>query len=115
MAYNPLNGTLSTKPYSVSTPVPDGGRTYKYDEAYNEYRPFMDLAEVIAEFPTTISRKGHFAVVVNTGGTYASGVITGGTNEEYWWKDNYTNGGLVQKNVGGGGGGGTTIGEIDDF
>lgn len=109
MAYNPLNGTPSVKPYAAAAAVPDTGRKYFYDEVNFKWRPFVSTAEAEGYFNTPESRFGNFSIIVNTGGTLLNGVITGGTNAEWWWKDNLTT--LVEKQSGGGGS--TSIEEYD--
>ena len=86
MTYNPNNGTGSNKPYSVQS-IPDGGRTYFYDEEWDKWRPYLNTDEILSYLDTSAKRNGQPFLVVNTGGVEFEGVITGGTNEIWYFKD----------------------------
>jgi len=98
MSFKPSDHLSLNKPIATDG-KPEIARYCFYDKDLFIYRPFRTLEEVFLYFPTEKSRKFLQSVLVNTGGTIENGVITGGTNEEYWWKDNYTNQGLVLKNI----------------
>jgi hypothetical protein len=97
MSYSPSLHTTSNKAYGI-TGIPDDARSYYYDSTYFKYRPYVDTAEVLAYLDTPTKRIGHFSVIINTGGTLSAGVITGGTNVEWWFKDGVLDGSLVVKN-----------------
>lgn len=100
ITYNPNKHTASNKSYGVKG-KPDGARTYYFDDGNtNRYRVFLSREEVIATFPVTDpqSRQGHFFAIVNTGGTVVDQVVTGGTNEIWWWKDGVSDADLVSFN-----------------
>jgi hypothetical protein len=93
--YNPSGpgGTPLNRPIAL-TGKPDGARTYLYDAVNFTYRAFVSLAEANA-YITGNSRKGSFYVMVNTGGTLLNGVIIGGTNAAYWWRDGIADSDLI--------------------
>lgn len=104
MPYSASVGTLSNKPYSPTTAIPTDGRTYFYDATAFNWRPFQSTAEVLAFLDTATKRSGHTAIVVNSGGTFNTGVagfgaFTGGTYSEYWFKDGTTDGNLVARDI----------------
>lgn len=106
MAYNPaVAGVTVNMPIAPSGATPIDKRSLYYDEANQEYRAFLSTAEAIAYLNTPESRS-YVTILINTGGTEEDGVIDGGTNSEWWWKDNLTDGGLVLKGTGTGGGSG---------
>ncbi len=107
--YNPSASTYLTplnKPIGL-TGKSDGGRTMYYDAVNFRYRAFVSVAEANT-YITGSARIGWFPVVINTGGTLLNGVITGGTNALYYWKDGIADGDLVLMNSGGGGSGTVT-------
>jgi hypothetical protein len=95
--YNPSLQTVSNKPYGINAAAPTDARSYFYDVTNFTYRPYQSTAEVISYLNLTRYRTGQFDIVVNTGGTLLNGVITGGTNTIWYFKDSTTNGGLVLK------------------
>ena len=103
MPYNPSKHALTNKSLGVAQGVPDGARTYFYDEVNFVSRPFVSTQEILDNFPNPSNRKGHPLYVVNTGGTLLNGVITGGTNEFWYFKDGIANNNLVKLLPGGGG------------
>lgn len=76
------------------------GRSYYHDTVNFTYRAYVSTAEVLSYLPSSDNRKGQFPVIINTGGTLTNGVITGGTNDEWWFKDGVADGNLVLKNSG---------------
>lgn len=98
--YNPHLHIIVNKPISPDQGIPDDGRSYFYDEALFLYRPYQSTAEAIAYLPLSIPRwrKGHFTLVINIGGALQpDGSFVGGINTEYWWRDNQTDAGLIEK------------------
>lgn len=94
--YDPSLGTTSNKSYAV-TGKPDGFRTYYADPSTGIQRPYQNKAEVLAWFDAPAKRIGQFDIVINTGGTLSFGVIIGGTNEIYYFKNGQSDGDLVLK------------------
>lgn len=86
MAYNPSLHTATNKPLGL-TGKPEGARAYYYDTLNFKYRAFVSTDEVLLYFDTAEKRKGQFPIIINTGGTLTSGVISGGVNEEWWFKN----------------------------
>lgn len=114
MSYNAaIAGTLSNKAYAPAQAVPTDARSYYYDNVNFVLRPYVSTTEVRDHLNTPSKRTGHFPIIINTGGTLVDGVITGGTNVEWWFKDGVADGDLVEKTGSGGGGGGSTIIEYD--
>lgn len=76
------------KPVGISQAVPVDGRSYYYDGVNFRYREYTSTAEVLSYLDIPKYRKGHFAVIVNTGGVVdVNGILTGGINEAWWFKD----------------------------
>lgn len=72
----------------------------QYDDTVNiKMRAFISTADAIHYVPVVQRYKG-LTVLINTGGTLSNGVITGGTNAEYWWKDGTLDADLVVKQSG---------------
>jgi hypothetical protein len=86
MSYQPSLGLTSNKSLAV-TGKPDGFRTYYADPTSGIQRQFLNIAEALAWFDTPAKRVGQFDIVINTGGTLAFGVITGGINNVFYFKD----------------------------
>lgn len=101
--YNPALHISINKALAASG-IPLDSRSYFYDEDYFVYRPYASEAEVLA-YLIGHQRQGHFSIVINTGGTVAEGVVTGGENVEWWFKDGIADTDLVEK----GGGASKTI------
>ena len=95
--YNPTKGTASNKPYAPSQAVPTDSRTYFYDSINFVWRPYLNTAEVKSYLNLSKYRVGQFDIVVNTGGTLNSGVITGGTNALWYFKNGTADSNLVPK------------------
>ena len=96
MAYTPSKHTTSNKPYGVQG-IPDGARSYYYDEVLFKYRLFQNVEEALIYFDTPAKRAGHFSIIINNGGTLINGSITGGTNYEYWFRNGVADINLVLK------------------
>lgn len=100
--FSPAIHTATNKPVGlIGKPV--DARTYFFDSTNLAYRPYVDTAEVLAYLNTAADRTGHFPIVINTGGSLSGGVITGGANAEWWFKDGVADGSLVAKGNGSGG------------
>lgn len=95
--YNPANFTTSNKPYGSAQNFPTDARTYFYDATFFTWRPFQNTSEVLTYLNLAKYRTGQFDIVINTGGSLSSGVITGGTNAVWYFKNGTTNGDLVLK------------------
>lgn len=95
--YIPSKGSVTAKPIAPSAGVPTDARSYFYDSLNFRWRPYLSTSEVTSFLSSQALRRGHFPIIVNTGGTLSNGVITGGTNTEYWFKDGITNSDLVVK------------------
>jgi hypothetical protein len=99
--YNPSLHTVSNKAYGQAQAAPTDARSMFYDEDNFVYRAFTDTAEVKAYLSLAKYRTGQFDIVVNTGGTLGlNGVITGGTNAVWYFKDGTDNDDLVIKGGG---------------
>ena len=97
--YNPTKGTASNKPYAPSQGVPTDSRTYFYDSINFLWRPYATTSEVKSYLNLPKYRVGQFDVVVNTGGTLSSGVITGGSNAIWYFKNGTADSNLVLKSA----------------
>jgi hypothetical protein len=97
--YNSLDGNTATKPYSPSQAIPTDGRSYYYDSANFVWRPFKNIAEALAYFPISKNRVGVYDIIINTGGTYNAGIITGGVNDIYTFKNGIADSNLVFKSL----------------
>ena len=96
--YNPLNGTVSNKPYSPSQKVPTDGRSWLYDSSLFKWRPYQSVAEANAKVIGTTYRAGNFPVYINIGGILnVDGTFTGGIIYEYWWRNGLADSNLVRK------------------
>lgn len=95
--YLPADHTVSNKSYGMAQAGPTDARTYFYDPNFFKYRAYQSTAEVLAYLTLPKYRTGQFDIVINTGGTLASGVITGGTNAVWYFKDGQADGDLVPK------------------
>jgi hypothetical protein len=95
--YNPSLGTVSNKAYSPAQAAPTDGRSKFYDATNFVYRAYVSTAEVLSYLNLSKYRSGQFDIIVNTGGTLSNGVITGGTNDVYWFRNGTADGDLVKK------------------
>lgn len=96
MAFNPAIHTATNKPIGlIGKPV--DARTYFYDAVNFVYRAYVSTAEVLAYLNVSSFRVGQFPIIINTGGSLSSGIITGGTNAEWWFKNGVADANLVSK------------------
>lgn len=94
--FNPAIHTATNKPVGlIGKPV--DARTYFYDEVNFVYRAYVSTAEVLTYLNTASDRVGQFPIIINTGGSLSAGIITGGTNAEWWFKDGVADVNLVFK------------------
>ena len=107
MAYNPQDGnTVLGRPLGAIG-IPIDSRSLFYDKVNIVRRAFISTAEVIEYFDTPFKRQGHFTIYINSTGILDStGVITGGENVAYCWKNGTSDSDLVT--ISGGGGSGST-------
>lgn len=98
-SYNPSLHTVSNKGYGVAQASPTDARSKYYDAANFVYRAYSSTGEVLAYLNLSKYREGQFDIIVNSGGSLSGGVITGGTNAVYWFKNGTANGDLVLKNT----------------
>lgn len=94
---NPSLGTASNKSYSPAQAVPTDYRSYFYDAPNFVMRPYVSTTEVLTYLNISKYRTGQFDIIVNTGGTLSAGVITGGTNEVWFFKNGTQDSQLVRK------------------
>jgi hypothetical protein len=87
MAYNPTVHTVFNKSVGIAQAVPTDARSYYYDDVNFKYRPYVSQSEVIGYLNLPKYRTGQFAIIINTGGTLLNGVITGGVNDEWWFRN----------------------------
>lgn len=95
--YNPSQHTVSNSAYGMAQFGPSDARSYFYDATVFKYRPYVSLTEVRNYLNLAKYRGGQFDIVVNTGGTLSNGVITGGSNAVWYFKDGTLDGDLVLK------------------
>lgn len=86
MAYNPSLFIAQNIPFAPSD-APLNAKSLFYDAVNNKFRAFLNVAEVNAYFDLAEYRDPTFDVIVNTGGVLSGGIITGGTNSAYWYRD----------------------------
>lgn len=80
--------------------TPLDGRAQFHDTTANaskRWRDFQSTAEVLSYYNTAGKREGKFSVFIHSGGSLSSGVWTGGSTVEYWFKDGVTDADLVVK------------------
>lgn len=95
MSINPVNGTVSNKSYSPAQAVPTDFRSQFYDASNFVMRDYQNTAEVISYLNLSKYRFGHFPIYIHSGGSLSAGVWTGGTTEQWWFKDGIADGDLV--------------------
>src|SRR3954471_12358848 len=95
--YNPALHTVTNKALGIAQGNPTDARSYFYDATNFVYRAYVSTAEVLTYLYLAKYRVGQFDIVVNTGGSLSGGVITGGTNAVWYFKDGTADGNLVQK------------------
>lgn len=96
--YNPSLHLTTNKSVGIAQAEPVDARTYFYDAVNFTYRPYQNTSEVLTYLNLSKYRVGQFDIVINTGGILNSGVITGGTNAIWYFKNGTANGDLVLKN-----------------
>ncbi len=96
--YNPaIAGTTSNKPYAPSSASPTDSRSYYYDAVNFTWRPYQSTAEVLFYLNLPKYRTGQFDIIVNAGGVLSGGLITGGINTVYYFKNGTADSNLVVK------------------
>jgi len=97
--YNPsVAGTTSNKPYAPNVAAPTDSRSYYYDQVNFLWRPYVSTAEVLFYLNLAKFRTGGFDIIVNTGGVIGGGgVLTGGVNTTYYFKNGTADSNLVVK------------------
>lgn len=96
--YNPSLHTVTSKALGISQANSTDARTMFYDATNFVYRPYVSTSEVISYLNLAKYRVGGFDILINSGGTLTGGgVIIGGTNTIWYFKDSTGNGNLVQK------------------
>jgi ribosomal protein L35AE/L33A len=97
--YDPSLSTPTNKALGIAQATPTDARTYFYDATNFVYRPYQSTAEVLSYLNLSKYRTGQFDIVVNSGGVLSNGVITGGTNSIWHFKNGTANGDLVLKGI----------------
>jgi hypothetical protein len=95
--YDPSKHIPVNKGLGVAQAAPTDARSMFYDANNFVYRPYQSTAEVLTYLSLAKYRVGGFDIIVNSGGTLANGVITGGTNSIYYFKDGTADGDLTLK------------------
>lgn len=93
--YNPSLGTTSNKAYAPAQATPTDFRSYFYDQTNFVMRAYQSTSEVLAYLNLAKYRTGQFPIVINSGGSLANGVITGGINTLWYFKDGVADANLV--------------------
>ena len=109
---NLVNYQAYVKSSIASGDRPLDGKFMYRDSTSGFHRLYKDVAEARTAL-IDVQRCTGLTVFINTGGTLANGVITGGRNDEFWWRGDKTDGGLVQKTINLGQGFQTTNGITD--
>lgn len=95
--YNPSQGKVAINlPMGLNLGASLDSRSMFYDAGNFVYRAYTDTGEVNRYLNLAKYRTGFFPIWVNTGGTLSGGVITGGTNIPWIYKDGVGNGNLVR-------------------
>lgn len=96
--YNPaIAGTTSNKPYAPAQATPTDSRSYYYDAVNFTWRPYQSTSEVLFYLNLSKYRTGQFDIVVNVGGILSGGLITGGVNTVWYFKNGTADSNLVIK------------------
>lgn len=96
--YQPnLSGITTNTPLAPGQAIPTDSRSMFYDPVYFKWRPYVSTTEVLTYLNLAKYREGKFDIIVNTGGTLSGGVITGGVNHIYFFKNGTANSDLVLK------------------
>lgn len=115
--YNPVNGTLSNKPYAPAQAVPTDMRSFYYDSSIFTFRAYQDTIEVLSYLNLAKWRGGNYLIYVNEDGVLnPDGTFTGGTVEAWWFKDGVADVNLVPFGNGGStAGGDSTLYPLSGF
>jgi hypothetical protein len=97
--YNPSQSTPTNKALGVAQAAPTDARSYFYDATNFVYRPYVSTSEVLSYLNLAKYRTGQFDIIVNSGGTLANGVITGGVNSVWFFKNGTADGDLTLKSI----------------
>jgi hypothetical protein len=97
--YNPSLHVPINKGLGVAQAAPTDARSMFYDADNFVYRAYQNTTEVLTYLSLAKYRTGGFDIIVNSGGSLASGVITGGTNTVYWFRNGTHDSNLVVKIV----------------
>lgn len=96
--YSPGSHSLTAKAMGFSQATPTDARSQFFDAINFVYRDYVSTTEVKSYLNLAKYRKGGFTIYINSTGTLlSSGVIVGGSREEWWFKDTTSDAGLVQK------------------
>jgi hypothetical protein len=85
--YNGAKHIVFNKSVGIAQGIPTDARSYYYDPVYFRYRPFVNNAEVLAYLDLPKYRQGQFLIIINQGGSLIEGVLIGGVNTAWWFKD----------------------------
>lgn len=96
--YQPSLHTVVSRPIGMPKGSTDA-RSQFYDGTHFIYRDYVSTAEVLSYLNTGNYRTGKFPIYINAGGTVnpGTGVISGGTVSEYWFKDGVADFNLILK------------------
>lgn len=98
--YDPsVAGIPTNKGIAIAQSAPVDSRSMFWDNTNFVYRAYVSKTEVMTYLNLEKYRKGAFPVLINTGGSLSGGVITGGINNLYWFKDGTTINDLVPMNA----------------
>lgn len=95
--YNPSLHVPLNKALGIAQDAPTDARSMYYDAVNFKYRAYQSTAEVLSYLNLSKYRTGQFDIIINSGGVLSSGVITGGTNTVWYFKNGTANGDLVRK------------------
>lgn len=95
--YNPSLHAVINKSVGIAQAGPTDARSMFFDNANFVYRAYTSTAEVLSYLNISKYRTGNFDIIINTGGVLSNGVITGGTNAVWWFKDGVLPEHLIRK------------------
>jgi hypothetical protein len=96
--YSPnIAGVTVNTPLAPSQAIPTDSRSMFFDPSFQKWRPYVNTSEVLTYLNLAKYRTGGFDIIVNTGGVLSAGVITGGVNNIYYFKNGTSNSDLVLK------------------
>ncbi len=95
--YNPANFSTSNRPFGSSQAFATDARSYFYETSTFTWRPYQNTAEVLSYLNLAKYRTGQFDIIVNTGGALSGGLIIGGVNEVWFFKNGTADSNLVKK------------------